>query len=167
MSIEKANILAIVIGLLAMTQLLGGVSGIIPLKGFGASLAMAPYPRVFSDVDGLETFASSFEIHTGKDNSWSSIKINPQVYSNLKGSYNRRNVYGAGLAYGPKLPEDLRRQIFYYGLKNPGTLLKELAIPEGECQIIEIRTKTKGRSEIWHLGATREEEKEYERFIKQ
>ena len=33
------------------------------LRGLGAATAAAPFPKVFSDVDGLETFASDFTLH--------------------------------------------------------------------------------------------------------
>jgi len=164
MTIKRANILAIVILALGMTQFLGGWFGIKVLKGFGASLAMAPYTKVFSDVNGLETFASTFEIHTKTGNYWSSMTITPEVYGKLKGSYNRRNVYGAGLSYGPKLPEDLRRQIFSYALQAPAFLKEEIGIPDGEAQVIVIRTKTKGRNDEWYLASTGIEEDQYLTF---
>lgn len=161
MSIKTSNILALVLLGFGLTQFLGGWFGIKPLKGFGASLAMAPYTKVFSDVNGLETFASSFEIYTKKGGYWSSMTITPEVYGKLKGSYNRRNVYGAGLSYGPKLPEDLRRLIFFYALHSPGFLKEEIGIPDGEAQVVVIKTKTKGRNDKWYLASTGKEEKEY------
>jgi len=41
----------------------GYVSGSITLRGIGAATAASPLPKVFSDVDGLETFASAFTLH--------------------------------------------------------------------------------------------------------
>jgi hypothetical protein len=165
MSIKQANILAVVILALGMTQFLGGWFGVKALKGFGASLAMAPYTKVFSDVNGLETFASTFEILTKKGDYWSSMTITPEVYGKLKGSYNRRNVYGAGLSYGPKLPEDLRRQIFSYALHAPAFLKEEIGIPSGEAQVVVIKTRTKGRNDKWYLASTEKEEKSYEKLM--
>lgn len=167
MTIKRANILAIVILALGVTQFLGGWFGIKVLKGFGASLAMAPYTKVFSDVNSLETFASTFEIYTRMGNYWSSITVTPEVYGKLKGSYNRRNVYGAGLSYGPKLPEDLRRQIFSYALHSPAFLKEEIGIPDGEAQVVVIKTKTIGRNNKWYLASTETEEGEYKKFISQ
>lgn len=167
MFIRGANLLAIVILILGMTQFLGGWFNIKVLKGFGASLAMAPYTKVFSDVNGLETFASTFEIHTKKGEYWSSITITPEVYGKLKGSYNRRNVYGAGLSYGPKLPEELRRQIFSYSLHAPAFLKEEIGIPDGAAQVVVIKTKTKGRDDKWYLASTGKEEMQYQKFISQ
>jgi len=167
MVIKRANILAIVILALGMTQFLGGWFNIKALKGFGASLAMAPYTKVFSDIDGLETFASTFEIYTKKGDYWSSITITPKVYGKLRGSYNRRNVYGAGLSYGPKLPEGLRMQIFSYALHTPAYLAEEIGIPDGEAQVVVIKTKTRGREDKWYLASTEAEEKKYQKFISQ
>lgn len=167
MSVKKSNILAMLVFILAMTQFIGGWLGIKSLKGLGASLAMAPYPKVFSDVEGLETFASSFEIYTKRGDYWSSKLITPEVYQKLSGSYNRRNVYGAAISYGPKLPEPLKRQIFNYALINPGSLREELGLPLGDCYVVVIKTKTQNRYEKWNLASTEKEEQEFEKFIAQ
>jgi hypothetical protein len=167
MSLKRSNILAILLLVLGFTQFFGGWFGIKPLKGFGASLAMAPYTKVFSDVDGLETFASEFRIYTKNGDYWNWITITPEIYGKLTGSYNRRNVYGAAISYGPKLPEDLRRQIFTYALKTPGNLRKEINIPEGQSHVVFIRTKTKNRTDVWHLASTKDEEKDFGEFINQ
>jgi hypothetical protein len=161
MSIKTSNILAIPILTIAMLQFIGGWLNITAIKGLGASLAMAPYTKVFSDVKGLETFASSFSILTKDGTSYNSLAITPEVYNKLGGSYNRRNVYGAAISYGPKLPETLRRQVFHYALKEPGILVRELELPKAEAYIIEVKTNTKNRNDIWYLACTEEEEKEF------
>jgi hypothetical protein len=164
MSLKRANSLAIIILAFGLSQFVGGWTGLKPLKGFGASLAMAPYPKVFSDVEGLETFASEFKIYTKSGEYWSWVKITPEVYGRLQGSYNRRNVYGAAISYGPKLPEKMRREIFSYALKTPGILREELKLPEGESYVVTIETKTRGREDKWILASTEKEEIEYKRF---
>jgi hypothetical protein len=167
MQLRISNSLAVILLILGFTQFLGGWFDIKPLKGLGASLAMAPYTKVFSDVNGLETFASEFKIYTKRDGYWSWVMITPNVYGKLRGSYNRRNVYGAAISYGPKLPENLRREIFSYALKKPGNLRKEIDIPEGDYHVVSIETKTKNRTDKWYLASTPEEEKEFEEFLKQ
>src|SRR5687767_10444163 len=54
------NRAAVVLGLIGCTQMVGYITGSIALRGIGAASAASPLPRVFSDVDGLETFASEF-----------------------------------------------------------------------------------------------------------
>lgn len=41
----------------------GYITGSVTLRGLGAATAASPLPKVFSDVDGLETFAGEFTIH--------------------------------------------------------------------------------------------------------
>jgi len=153
--------LALLIGVLGFTQLVGGIAGCKPMKGLGAALSMAPYPKVFSDSDGLETFASEFTIHTRTGNGkWDGIVITPKIYSKVGGSYNRRNVYGAALAYGPRLPEGMRRAVLGYALERPGLLAREMGLPDGE-KVVEIRTKTRGRQGSWALAARAETERQF------
>ena len=93
---------------------------------------ISPFPKVFSDVDGIETFASVFELlYTDSQNETQQLKITPDIYFSMEGPYNRRNVYGAALSYGPtpKFPKKLFDVIFTYGLENPGPLKKEFCLP--------------------------------------
>jgi hypothetical protein len=64
----------------------------------------SPAPKVFSAVKGLETYSSKFRIewidHQGAPQS---VLLTPELYARLRGPYNRRNVYGAVLAFGPVL----------------------------------------------------------------
>jgi len=158
MNVQTRNTLALLIGVLSMTQLVGGLTGCKPLKAIGATLAMAPYPKVFSDADGLETFASNFNIFTQEpDGQWIATPITPRVYSRVGGSYNRRNVYGAALAYGPKLPEELRRTVLEYALDFPGWVATEMGLPPGK-KVVLVKTKTAGRSDWWAMGVSLEDE---------
>ena len=48
------------LGLVGCIQMAGISHGSVALRGIGAATAASPLPKVFSDVDGLETFASEF-----------------------------------------------------------------------------------------------------------
>ena len=105
------------------------------LKGLGAATAAAPAPKVFSAVRGLETYSTRFFLEwTGADGAAHSLELTPEVYSHLRGPYNRRNVYGAALAYGPVLPEELRGPVMAYALCGDAPLLRELGIDPAQVR---------------------------------
>jgi hypothetical protein len=98
--------LLLFLGLARMVLDLGGLrAGAAVLGATGA----APAPRVFSMAAGLETYSSRFFVQ------WSDAagvvhetRVTPDHTAGLAGPYNRRNVYGAALAYGPVLAADPR-----------------------------------------------------------
>ena len=105
------------------------------LKGLGAATAAAPAPKVFSAVRGLETYSTRFFLEwTGADGAAHSLELTPEVYARLRGPYNRRNVYGAALAYGPVLPAELRDPVLAYALCGDAPLLRELGIDPAEVR---------------------------------
>jgi hypothetical protein len=135
--------------LIGSTQMTGDILGNRVLKGLGAATAIAPCPKVFSDIDGLEAFASSFEIIADGDESIS-LPITPELYARLKGPYNRRNVYGAAIAAAPRLPEAIWQSVFSYAFRPGGSLRRELALPENTTNIrISVRTNSRGGDEHW------------------
>lgn len=143
------NLAAIGVLLIGSTEMTGDILGNRVLKGLGAATAMAPCPKVFCDMDGWEAFASSFEI-IAEGNQAVAIPITPELYAQLKGPYNRRNVYGAAIAAAPRLPEAIWRSVFYYAFRPGGSLRHELALPENTTEIyIAVRTNTRGRDERW------------------
>jgi hypothetical protein len=145
------NCAAIVLLVLGSFQMLGDITGSRVLRGIGAASAMSPAPKVFNDVDGLETFASEFTLHYRRiDGQHASLGITPEVYGRLGGPYNRRNVYGAALSYAPRLPEPLWTTVFCYGLTPGGPLRSEIGIPADAHELsISIRTLTRGRTDQW------------------
>jgi hypothetical protein len=132
-------------------QMLGYITGSRALRGIGAASAMSPAPKVFSDVDGLETFASEFTLRYRLiDGQHGSLRITPEVYGRLGGPYNRRNVYGAALSYAPRLPERLWTTVFCYGMTPDGPLRREIGLPADAHELsISIRTLTRGRTDQW------------------
>ncbi|HTO05168.1 MAG TPA: hypothetical protein VL069_15770 [Opitutus sp.] len=153
-TLKSANIVAALITAAGCTQMIGYLAGSRELRGIGLATVAAPLPKVFSDVEGLETFASDFTLR-GIDSAGEpfALAITPELYARLEGCYNRRNVYGAALSYAPRMPEALWTAVFCYGLKPGGPLRHEFGLPEGARGLsVEIRTKTRGRNESWVLS---------------
>lgn len=138
--------------LLALSQMVGDALGIRWLKGIGAASVAAPLPKVFSDIVGLETFASTFVLEVETPRSVERREITPIVYARLRGPYNRRNVYGAALSYAPRLPAPLWQQVFCYGFALDGPLRRELAVPADATAVrVHVITRTRGRHDRWIL----------------
>ncbi len=147
------SIISLLICFIGLTQILGYAFNLSFLKGIGFSSVISPFPKVFSDVEGLETFASEFTLKlTDKNNTVKELSITPELYSNLSGPYNRRNVYGAALSYAPRLKEEVWQTVFCYAFYLPGVLRQELRIPDSTQHIaVLIKTKTRGRNDQWLL----------------
>lgn len=104
-------------------------------------------------MDGLETFASTFTL-SGVDGEGApfALELTPELYGRLRGSYNRRNVYGAALSYAPRLPEELWQAVFCHAFDGDGPLRRELGLPDGAHALtMTIRTQTRGRDDEWEL----------------
>jgi hypothetical protein len=149
--LRRRNLAAVALLLVGSLQMLGAVTGSTALRGLGAATSVAPNPRVFSDVDGLETFASEFTLgYVDSTGTPRSLAITPQVYGRLGGPYNRRNVYGAALSYAPRLPEPLWMAAYCHGLATDGPLRREIGLSPRDSGItFTIRTRTRGRSDTW------------------
>ena len=109
---------------------------------------------MFSDANGLETFASAFAIEIEEPSgAIQRMTMTPAIYARLQGSYNRRNVYGAALAYATRLPEPLWQAVFCYALRPGGPLRAELGLtPDPAAKIhVTARTRTRGRDDAWKL----------------
>jgi hypothetical protein len=105
------------------------------LKAFGAALQVAPSMKVFTAHQGYETHAARFSL------SWRDahgathrLRFAPGPRTAIRGPYNRRNVYGAALAYGPVLRHDprtrpMQESVMRYAFCTPGVLRSELGLP--------------------------------------
>ena len=148
-----ANVLASVVLIVGLSQMAGFVLNLRAVRAIGAVSVIAPLPKVFTDVDGVETFASRFVLeYTRPDGEIEQLEITPEVYGMIGGPYNRRNVYGAALSYGPtpRFPRPLFNAVFEYGLIEPGPLGREMGIQEGSTDFrLRIETKTRGRDDVW------------------
>lgn len=99
-------------------------------KEVGFVTVSSPLPLVFSSYNGVETFvtvfASSIKYRNGTE---INVMLDTHRYNLLKGSYNRKNVYGAIFSHGPFFNNDalikIRQDILHYAICNPGKLLDE------------------------------------------
>jgi hypothetical protein len=130
----------------------GDLFHVSALKGIAAASGASPAPKVFSAVKGLETFSTQFFIEwVDTSGAPHSAEITPERYAKLRGPYNRRNVYGAVLAYGPVLENDPRTRPMYdavsrHALCGEAPLLNELGIPaEAKPGSLRIRLETRSR----------------------
>jgi hypothetical protein len=128
---NKAACFLLIVGLLQMTgdvlEKFTPVGRV--LKGFGAATTASPAPKVFSAVRGLETYSTRFFLFwQDEDGQTQELELTPEVYGRLLGPYNRRNVYGAALAYGPVMPDELRDSVIKFALCGKAPLLRELGV---------------------------------------
>ena len=120
--------------MIGLLQLAGNLVQLPAVAGIGAAINASPHPKVFSAVQGLETYSTAFYLEWhDRDGSSHTLQLTPAVYSRIRGPYNRRNVYGAALAYGPVLAtneatRDMFEQVLDYALRGDAPLLRELGI---------------------------------------
>jgi len=115
-------------------QMGGDLLHVTSMKGIGAAWMFSPAPKVFSSVNGFETYSTqTFLEWEDKQGGSHSIEFTPETYAKLQGPYNRRNIFGAALAYGPVFAEDERlrpllRSVVAYALTEEAPLLVELGV---------------------------------------
>ncbi|MFP4601180.1 MAG: hypothetical protein ACLFVJ_23230 [Persicimonas sp.] len=131
---SKLDYRALALLVLGLAQMIGAMIGLAPLKGLAAATTASPAPKVFSSVKGLETYSTDFQL------AWETVggktevlALTPEIYPRLQGPYNRRNIYGAILAFGPVLyTDELTRPMFdeiaEYALCGDAPILRELGI---------------------------------------
>jgi hypothetical protein len=145
----KRNFAAIFLVIVGILQMTGDLLRVPALKAVGAALGASPAPKVFSAVEGLETFSTRFFIDwTDVDGKEQSLELTPEVYSKIKGPYNRRNVYGAVFAYAPILASNERtaamfHDVTHYAFCDKTVLLKELGIDPEKINRLSIRLVSK------------------------
>jgi hypothetical protein len=152
----------LVLGLLQMSGDLLEQAGLPavgrPLKGLGAASTASPAPKVFSIARGLETYSTRFYLEwTDRAGEEHSLLITPELYGRLRGPYNRRNVFGAALAYGPVLATDERtqplfRSVMAYALCGKAPLLREMGVdPAQIAGPVRVRYEPLPGSELGDL----------------
>ena len=135
---RTSNILSALILAVGTTAMLGEILQLPKVKGLALASQIAPFTKVFGsatsyqDQRKFETFAADFTLHfTDENGSRQHLLISPEVYTKIEGPYNRRNVYGATLAYGPALSPTTRKHLLQQALTSEISILDELGIPQG------------------------------------
>jgi hypothetical protein len=135
---------ALALGVLGIAQMLGDVTGMRALAGVAGATAASPAPRVLSSTRGLETFSSGFALEIRfADGRSERTELTPELNARLRGPCNRRNVYGAILAYGPVLASDPRTQALFQqinrnALCGAAPLLRELGLAHAAIASVAI-----------------------------
>jgi hypothetical protein len=119
---------------LGLLQMAADAADLPLLKGLASATLASPAPRVFSAVRGLETYSTRFFIEWSEGGAARSVELTPELYTRIAGPYNRRNVYGAALAYGPVMVGDARTEPMLYAvmrraLCGDAPLLREMGVP--------------------------------------
>ena len=128
---RAAAIALLVLGLL---QMAADLAGLPALRGLAIATTASPAPRVFSAVNGLETYSTIFSLEwTDRSGVEHARVLDPQLYARIAGPYNRRNVFGAVVAYGPLLSTNPATRAMYeaiaaYALCGDAPLLRELGV---------------------------------------
>ena len=131
----RVRIAATVLLVVGLTQMAADGVGCVPLKGLAAATQLSPAPKVFSSVRGYETFSTVFFIDGDDDDGVAhSLEVTPERYAAVRGPYQRRNVYGAALSYGPVLPETLLLPVMRFALCGEAPLLQELGLSPVELE---------------------------------
>jgi hypothetical protein len=127
--------LVLLVGLGSL-QMIGDVAGAPRLKAVAAALQVSPAMKVFTAQQGYETHAARFRLHWRDANGQAqALQLGPGPETAIAGPYNRRNVYGAALAYGPLLRGDprtraMQESVMHHAFCHPGRLRAELGIPQ-------------------------------------
>jgi hypothetical protein len=123
----KGQAIAAGLFLLGIAQMAGDLTDLQALKGIAAATVASPAPRVFSAVRGFETYSVRFFLEfRDRAGRTHTEEVTAERYARFRGPYNRRNVYGAALAYGPVMPVQLREPVMRYALCGNRPVLREL-----------------------------------------
>jgi hypothetical protein len=149
----KARLVAGGLFVLGLLQMVGDLSGVQALKGIAAATVASPAPKVFSAVKGFETYSTRFFLdYRDRQGRAQSVEITGERYAHLRGPYNRRNIYGAALAYGPVMPADLRDPVMRFALCGQRPILKELGVdPDDVVGPVTVRFEARPGTDMRDL----------------
>jgi hypothetical protein len=134
MKFRPALVFTLLVGL-GTVQMAADVAGMPRLKAVAAATQVSPAMKVFTAHEGFETHAARFSLQWQEPGGGiHELPLTPAVYSHIRGPYNRRNVYGAALAYGPLLranpaTRQMHESVMRYAFCSPGVMRTELRIP--------------------------------------
>lgn len=139
--------IALALAVLGLSRMFAELAGMPALAAVAGASGAAPAPKVFSAQRGLETYSSRFYVEWTSSAGEHSVALTPEHTAKLAGPYNRRNVYGAALAYGPLLASDPRSAALFHSVQRAALcgdapLLTELGIATpGRVGAIRIRVE--------------------------
>lgn len=146
MNNRKVNIASGILLVVGLAQMTGDLLGIAALKGVGAATMISPAPKVFTAHKGHETYSAMYVLEwTDKSGAEGKLMITPELYARVLGPYQRRNVYGAVLSYGPVMSTDpsgkpMFDQVSRFALCGEAPLLREVGInPDSVSGNVSVR----------------------------
>ena len=153
------NVRAALLLALGLAQMTFDVLGLRAPKAVAAASGASPAPKVFSAVAGFETYSTRFAVEWRDTTGTHRREIDAELYARLRGPYNRRNVYGAALAYGPVLAanEATRRMldsVLAHALCGDAPLLRELGLASGEVTDARVAFEPVAGTEMGTLPRT-------------
>lgn len=149
-----ATMLLLALGCLSM---LGAILQSDAIKGIGIMSGASPLPLVFSKFKGVENFSSDYYMEVlYQDGTAEKFKVTADIYDRANGPYNRRNPYGAVLAYGPMLTKPheliLRDEIMQYASCGEGSFMREIGLLKPISSInVLVKSKTIAKPE-WQFS---------------
>lgn len=148
---------AIALAVLGSVHMIGHFLDVAAIKGLAAATVASPAPKVFSSVQGLETYSTSFVLEWDEAGETKKLELTQDVYQRLEGPYNRRNVYGAVLAFGPVLAKSeaakpMFESVLRYAACGERPLFAELGIdPSNVGEPVAVRVIPAEGVELPHL----------------
>lgn len=137
----RARWILVLLIALGTVQIFAEVLAMPRLKAVAAATQVSPAMKVFTAHQGYETHAARFAVTwTDAQGRGQRLDLDPQTYRNVHGPYNRRNVYGAALAYGPLLRADpklraMQESVMHYAFCSPGALRADLGVPRDAANL--------------------------------
>jgi sterol desaturase/sphingolipid hydroxylase (fatty acid hydroxylase superfamily) len=127
-------------------------------KDIGFATVSSPLPLVFSSFKGVETFSTEFQTKVELTNGTVFERpLDLDAYSMFKGSYPKRNVYGAVFSHGPFFDDpkmiNLRQQVLHYAICKPGIMIRQVL---GNINVkslnVTVTSKTRNNTGKWYLN---------------
>jgi hypothetical protein len=143
--IQPRRLVAPALLCLGLAQMAGSILDVQALRGLAAATGASPAPKVFSAVKGLETYSTAFFLDVvDAAGARTTVPLTSERYAHLRGPYNRRNVYGAMLAFGPVLATDPRTAPMFQAMLDrtlcgDRPLLRELGLTVDPSARVEVR----------------------------
>jgi len=117
-------------------QMLGHATNQPVLRGIGLATGISPFPRVFCENGGYEAYAATYFLEwEDADGTKTSKKLTPEWYADIHGPYNRRNVYGAAIAFAPRMKPELRDGVHAFATARGSVLRRELGVPDDAIRL--------------------------------
>jgi hypothetical protein len=143
--IRRETLVAGGLAVLGIAQMIGHLADLPPLRGLAAATNASPAPKVFSAVQGLETYSTAFHLDwTEPEGARRTVRITPEMYARLDGPYNRRNVYGAVLAFGPVISQNpatapMFQSVLRASLCGDRPMPRELGLDPARMKVVQVR----------------------------